>query len=122
MTGHFLSCASTNTEGININIGELSPLVSGTRWEYSQEDADSSYYLELNEDGNAIWYDSINNVIVHLTAESTWFRNGKTISISHNAGYRYIEGTLQSGNNPRTIIGAGINGLKKEWKFTMIEI
>ena len=122
ITGHLMSCASADTKDNIVNAGESSPLLSGTRWEYSEDDSSSSvYYVEFNGDGNAIWYDNGNKVVPHLTTESIWYRQGNTITIINNAGYRYMEGQLLSDNNPKKITGAGENRLRKEWKFTMIE-
>lgn len=117
-----ISCASTTPKDDVMGIGESSPLLSGTRWQYSEDDSGHFiYYVELNKDGNAIWYDLKNNVVSHLTAESIWNRQGNTVIFFYNAGYRRIEGRLETGENIRKIIGTGENKHRNVWQFTMIE-
>ena len=118
----FMSCISTTPANDVVVPGESSPLLSGTRWEYRADDSTNPvYYIELNQNGDAIWYDVENNMVIHLTSESTWSRQGNTVTIPHNSGYRHIEGTLVIDQNTRKIIGTGTNRHNKEWKFTMIE-
>jgi len=120
-SGNFMSCV-TAPEKTEITVGEASPLVSGSRWEYSEGDSSSFiYYVDLNEDGSAVWYDKENKIIPHMTVESTWMRQGDTVSILHNSRYRLIEGKLVTENGRKKIAGAGKNSHRREWNFTMLE-
>jgi len=118
----FMSCATAKPGNDAVNPGELTPLLAGTRWEYSEDTPNSPvYYIVLNKNGDAMWHDVKNNLVPHLTAESTWSRQGNTVTISCNSGYRQIEGTLVVDGSARKIIGTGINRHRNEWKFTMLE-
>jgi hypothetical protein len=117
-----LSCVTADPRNNVVKKGESSPLLAGTSWEYSEVNTGNPvYYIKFNESGHATWHDTENNIIDHLTAESTWERKGKKIRVPHNAGFRHIEGTLITKTNPRKIIGYGRNRHDKDWEFTMVE-
>jgi hypothetical protein len=117
-----ISCVTAEPRNVVVGKGESSPLLSGTSWEYSEESTvNTVYYVKFNKDGKATWHDMDDNIIHHLTAESTWERQGNIIRIPHNSGFRHIEGSLITGTNPRKITGSGKTRHNNEWNFTMIE-
>jgi hypothetical protein len=117
-----MSCASADSRDAEVPKGESSRLLAGTSWEYTEHNTGNPvYYIKFNESGHATWHDIEDNLIDHLTAESTWERKGKTVRIPHNAGFRHVEGKLITNTNPRKITGKGKNRHDKHWEFTMIE-